>query len=530
MRACFVFFIFVFLALGQAGLFRAITGSTQPSGNTFFENWNNQNPAGLCWDSGPSGCRNLWAVVGSAQSIEASPGTPSLAYAGKNSLLMSLTNNTSSYISAFGAAAMSVSGTHASDEYVTFYPTAHTIANFASKVLYCVGSNETCSSYAARVAMSPTGGNLQLIGAGSTTSARTGTVTLNAWHTIKLHIDTTAANCSLSLDGATPVTFTCNNNNIRYRMIGDTVGSANTATVYIGSVNAESVVGGGFPFSALFDFENGSDGDAAAVGNLGTGTKGGNGIWTVPGPAGVTISTSGQMNLESSKTIVGIQQTGSGTRGIRTAANLGSLNNNPRVLYSFVTANSIASIMLRFKINVANGSGYSIALLGATGNDQILLHYKPANSGCISSGNPYACCTGSGTGCDSSGHAYMWFGRDPALGTGADTLIGPLSTNTTYIAKLRYERGGTHSLSIYDSTGATLIGSVSYAAANAAQCTGSGTPFVCCTGSGTGCASPTNLLPNTVSLGRPGGEALYSDPGEWWIDNVVLDCIQGRLQ
>src|SRR5208337_804030 len=52
-----------------------LNNSNRPIGSAFTETWgNSENPAGLCWASGPSTCGHLWIVgSGTANAVAACP-------------------------------------------------------------------------------------------------------------------------------------------------------------------------------------------------------------------------------------------------------------------------------------------------------------------------------------------------------------------------------------------------------------------------------------------------------------------------
>src|SRR5208337_2491703 len=113
-----------------------------------FGNW--ENPAGLCFGSS-YGCRNQWAVIGSANTIASCPGTPTQAQsAGPNCLKMTIPASSNNYINASGTFSTIPSASNA-NFYLWVYVTSSSIANFDAEPLLCVGTTSTCGSYAARV-------------------------------------------------------------------------------------------------------------------------------------------------------------------------------------------------------------------------------------------------------------------------------------------------------------------------------------------------------------------------------------------
>jgi hypothetical protein len=85
--ALLVFILFFVLVLSTRA---------QTSGSTFNESFGNSST--LCWSGGPPSCDQLWVVVGSAQSIVATPGSPPPNTAGTNSLQMVEPAGSASYI------------------------------------------------------------------------------------------------------------------------------------------------------------------------------------------------------------------------------------------------------------------------------------------------------------------------------------------------------------------------------------------------------------------------------------------------
>jgi len=350
------------------------------------------------------------------------------------------------------------------------------------------------------------------------------------------------------VDGTTIGAFTCNSDPISYRSIGDYSGTAGASTFTIGAIYANNSLGGGFPFSTLTDFETGSG--ALTASNLGTSTHAGNGSWAVSNNStgGLTFSSSCSLGTPAPVTVAGTQYltNSSGAQGMFWDATQGASNANPEAIYTFSTPYLSTGVQFQWATSVtapSDGAGYSVISFGNASLDAVAMHWQPLNTLCISGSppTPYSFCTGLKAGTSTQGNVYMWTGLGTTWGSGGTAVIGPLNTNTPYCVRIQYNAntsgaspGNYHSLTVLNSDCATApVGvsnnTVSFEAANSAACTASATPFLCCTGSGTGCAG--YYPANTIALGRPGGETGYSGSGTGsCTDNLILDYVQGRIQ
>ena len=199
---------------GQNILLPIISGPKQascttPTGSHFTESFGDSST--LCWTAGPSSCNHTWTIgSGSIQSIIASPGTPPANTACANSLQLAIATGSNDYISS------NFTGIPAATNYdVTGTVYVSSGMNMAAvNVFLCMtASAGDCDiSGGTIIALglySPDGSTQQLIGIGTGFSGAT-TISTSAWHTFDLHHDSTAANCSIAVDGGTPSTFTCN--------------------------------------------------------------------------------------------------------------------------------------------------------------------------------------------------------------------------------------------------------------------------------------------------------------------------------
>ena len=79
------------------------------------------------------------------------------------------------------------------------------------------------------------GANQNLLAIGATNSAEI-LITVPAWHTVVIHHDSTAANCSLAVDGGSAQIFTCNVADTTNVYIGPQHFGATAATWAIGNL------------------------------------------------------------------------------------------------------------------------------------------------------------------------------------------------------------------------------------------------------------------------------------------------------
>jgi hypothetical protein len=123
-----------------------------------------------------------------------------------------------------------------------------------------------------------------------------------------------------------------------------------------------------------------------------------------------------------------------------------------------------------------------------------------ANAICTAANTPYACCTGAGAGTCGTCVAYGWVymnrkldGSLPVSGSGVYTTSGTQASDNLGFCYTSIKLSGAGGDGTYTST--TTCPSA-YNATTNSLCTAAGTPFPCCTGSGTGTctAAGNNLL------------------------------------
>jgi len=439
--------------------------AAQTNGSTFTESFGDS--ANLCWSGGPSSCDQLWVAKGSAQSIVATPGSPPPNTAGSNSLQMVEPAGTASYLYTTGTFPRVPAGTPF-DLYFTLDVTSQAMRAYDLTRLITPSNAADGSDYPAQISFRYDGTNFQLQAAGSS-SASNVNISLNAWHTVQLHVDSGTNASFIAVDGGAPNTFTANASDFAYLVVGSAGGNFDAMTYYIGDVYVNSALGGGPPPSVYIDFENSADGTTITPSILAAGTHCGNGIWSLSTSPlfGMTISTKGQKQLPSPVTTCGTQYTDTGTRGLQY-----DISQTGRyAAYNWSTTSSSASVGFFFQITVSDQNFYSVFAITASGGDYAVLHIQ---GGAMSLETI----------------------------TGVSNSI-PISPNVWYWVTMQYNAGGTHFMQVYDTTRWTLLGSVSRAANG-------------------------NFPPNGIDIGRPGSEPGFPS-GFWYYDNVIVDYLKATF-
>lgn len=146
---------------------------------------------------------------------------------------------------------------------------------------------------------------------GEGSSTPNATLSQNAWHQVLLHVDPTAANCSISLDGTLVGTFTCTVTNN-----ADTItinGPSSAGPMYVGNVTLDSPSYQGYAPPTMFcDGTGQGSAGAATVANLNAGCapSPSSGLWTI-NTAGVSWSTTpGASSMAYPQTAAGKQHLG----------------------------------------------------------------------------------------------------------------------------------------------------------------------------------------------------------------------------
>jgi uncharacterized protein YjdB len=444
----------------------SITSGATPTGSTFTELFGNS--SNLCWNGGPSSCDQLWIAQGSAQSIAATPGSPPPNTAGPNSLQMVEPAGIPSYIYTTGTFPRIPSGTPF-DLYFTLDVTSQTMAAYDLTTLITPSSAADGSDYPAEISFGYDGANLQLQAAGSTFAASVN-ISLNAWHTVQLHLDAGTNASYIVVDGGAPDTFTTNARDFAYLVVGSAGGNVDAVTYYIGNLYVNSGLGGGPPPSAYIDFENSADGTTITTDILAASTHCGNGIWSLSADPliGMTIATNGQKQLPTPVATCGTQYTdATGTRGLQYDMS----QTARRATYNWSTTASSASVGFFYKITVSDQNYYSVFTLTSGGGD-----YAGLN---IHDGSMY-------------------------LETKTDLSNPiPMSPNVWYWITMQYNAGGRHYLQVYESTNWTLLGSVSGAASG-------------------------NDQPWGMEIGRNGSEPGFPS-AYWYYDNIIVDYLTAKF-
>jgi hypothetical protein len=324
------------------------------------------------------------------------------------------------------------------------------------------------SNYPAQISFHYDGSNLQLQAGGSSFTSNVN-LSLNAWHTVQLHVGGGTNASFMVVDGGAMNAFTENANDFAYLVLGSAAGNLDAITYYIGNVYVNSALGGGPPPSAYIDFESSTDGTTIDTGILAASTHCGNGIWSLSTDPiiGITISTTGQKQLASPVTTCGTQYSdAAGTRGLQYDMS----QTARRATYTWSSTSNSASAGFFFEITVSDANYYTVFNI-AGGLDYAALN---VHNGAM------------------------------ALETksGASTPI-PMSPNVWYWITIRYNAGGMHQMQVYDTTNWTLLGS----------------------GSG---AATGNYLPTEIEIGRNGSEPGFPS-AFWYYDNIVIDYLTAKF-
>jgi len=437
----------------------------QTNSLTFSESFGNS--SNLCWSGGPSSCDQLWVAVGSAQSIVASPGSPPPNTAGTNSLQMVEPAGSASYIYTTGTFPR-ISAGSTFDLYFTLDVSSQGMKPYDLTRLITPSTYADGSDYPAQISFGYDGTNFQLQAGGSSFSSKVN-ISLNAWHTVQLHLAGGTNASFMVVDGGAQNTFTEKARDFAYLVVGSAGGIFDPMTYFIGNVYVNSALGGGPPPSAYIDFESSSDGTTIDTGILAASTHCGNGVWSLSTDPilGMTISAAGQKQLPSPVTTCGTQYSdAAGTRGLQYDMS----QTARRATYTWSTTSNSASVGFFFEITVSDTNYYSV--FNITGG----LDYAALN---IHNGAM-------------------------ALETKSSTSSPiPMSPNVWYWITIQYNAGGTHQMQVYDTSNWTLLGS----------------------GSG---AATGNYQPTDIEIGRNGSEPGFPS-AFWYYDNIVVDYLTAKF-
>lgn len=440
--------------------------TTTPTGSTFTESFGDS--ANPCWTGGPSSCDQMWVAQGSAQSIVATPGSPAPNTAGANSLQMMEPAGSAGYIYTTGSFPRVPYGTPF-DLYFTLDVTSQAMHAYDLTRLITVANDVGGTEYPAQISFGFDGTHFQLQAGGSSFTSNVN-LSLNAWHTVQLHLAPGTNASFMGIDGGAPNTFTEDAKDFAYLVVGDAGGQPDAMTYYVGNVYVNSALGGGPPPSAYIDFETSSDGTMATPAILAASTHCGNGIWSsnIMPLTGLAISASGQKQLAAPVTACGTQYSdAAGTRGLRYDIS----QTNQYASYNWSSTSNSASVGFYFMITVSDQNFYTVLGIRAGGGDYAAAHIQ-----------------GGGLALETV--------------TGLSNTI-PVSPNVWYWITMQYNSGGTHYMQVYDTNTWALLGSVSRAATG-------------------------NNQPISIDLGRPGSETGYPS-AYWYYDNIVIDYLTAKF-
>lgn len=412
----------------------------------------------------------MWIAQGSAQSIVATPAVPPPNTVGPNSLQMVEAAGTRSYIYTTGSFPRIPAGT-LFDLYFTLDVTSQAMNAYDLTTFLTPSNAADGSEYPAQISFAYDGTNFQLQASGSSFTSKLN-LSLNAWHTVQLHVESGANASFMVVDGGAPASFTANASDFAYLVVGSTLGELDAITYYIGNVYVNSALGGGPPPSTYIDFEASTDGMTITTDILAASTHCGNGVWSLATSpiTGMTISTDAQKQLPSPVTTCGTQYAdATGTRGLRYDIS----QTGQYAAYTWSATSGSASAGFFYKITVNDTNYYSVFSI----NGQSGLDFSALNI------------------------------HDGAmrLEVGSQVISAPIniSPNTWYWVTMQYNAGGTHRLQVYDTTSWVLLGDLSNAATG-------------------------NDAPTSISIGRTGSEPGFPS-GYWYYDNIIVDYLTAEF-
>jgi len=431
----------------------------------------------LCWAGGPTSCTNTWTIGGgTAQSIGTTPGSPPLYTACTNSLKMVTVSAANDYI--YTALPTTIAAGATADITFTLDVTANAQAAFDVTKLLAPTIDTGGATGPGVMYFKCTAGSCtttQLYVVGSTTSS-TLTITTSAWHTVHLHFASGAAASYFQVDGGTTHTFTENAQAINYIGLGDSGGNLDGMTYYIGNlfVNANSAPNCAYP-QVFVPFEASTSGTTSTAALLNASTDFGNGTWTGSVTA-ITFQSSAQESLITPIDVCGTQYTGSGSLGMQFQIASGT---GLAYTYTWTTLSNVASFGMWWQTSIAatDTNFYStVGLIGGAGG----VDYMQGEE--------------QGTGSQLQLHMETSTGNHGTIN---------VSRNTWYWITAQYVAGGTHSLALYNTSGAQVGSTITAAAAG-------------------------NAAPIIFELGRTGSEA-GAPSATYWYDSLKMDYMKGTF-
>jgi len=228
--------------------------------------------------------------------------------------------------------------------------------------------------------------------------------------------------CSYILNGkwGQYVYHSLSTNNDAWTSFVDTYKSAVVGTVPSGNLPTQ-----------WSNFENGNDGDVLTAAILNAGTLGGGCTWSAPAAGGFKVATAGSLPIINNVTVNGTTYTSAtaNTRGIQYDMGDNGITSACNLPADLSSASATVTNGFDIKTGTTDAGVWSgVSIVGAAAADYVIFN--------ITNGLfVQECKSGSGT-----------------LLTGSSTA----AANTAYKGSIKYVRGGTHLMNVYDTSGASL--------------------------------------------------------------------------
>ena len=407
------------LILGIFSTFCALPAFPQAScpqpGTMFNESFNASSPCGF---GGVPQCNNLWSVTGTSAAAQIVPSPAGSPWC--NNALEITANATPAVLKTSGS--------------LTTIPVATTVDIYFET--YVIAQPNSLSGWFGIFDEGLVQPLVQIqwssgtqIKAFSSTSSAAITVSLNSSHLIHCHLDATAANSYLQVDGGTTQGFTAFARTANQIVIGGTGNT--TGTYYIGNLYLNSSAGTG-QMPMLNDFSAGTNGNPIAAADMNSSTHCGNNAhvgWTVP-TAGMTYSNALFHPLLTPVNSCGAVFAGNSGLSIKY-----DLNTSDSTYWSYITTSTSVSFGIWFNLSVPS-------------TNTNFIHFAT-----VFGGLDYAGCHEHGTG--SQLQMYM---ETKVSGISGETPIN-ISPNTWYWCSIQYNSPGQHHMAIFSATG-TLLGTI----------------------------------------------------------------------
>ena len=385
-------------------------------GTAFAESFNGTD---LCGFNNQSGCVQTWtALQGTSMSIAVSPAAN--PFSCPNALELAQ-NATQAQVATYGTF-NDIPGATSADIFIEFYITA-TPGSFANLMSVFRSQLGTNSPMGAVTTTTPgvecfSGGNFSATMAAS----------LNAWHLLQCHIDSTAANCYGKLDAGSNQTFTCANTGDfnQIRLYGQTAASSNT---YFGDVYINSTNGGGSHPSMLFDQAGVTTGTVPTVANLTSATHCGNGVWTLSTTPLTTFTFSNTNSISYPVPQTACGQIYAGNSGLSVAETLSSTTEF--IKYGFLSYYAESTVGFYYLTTSASGTASKqdqAELISGDGTNWIIMYTQSTGAQlqmCLEQSS-----TGTGVGCANISPS-TWYWVTMELNQNA-TLVLRIYNGTTF--------------------------------------------------------------------------------------------------